>query len=295
MTYIEKKKVNGKNYFYLSKNVRVSENKWKKIRKYIGKDLSGLQTVEIELNQAEPIKRLLTRKQIDAIELIKAQFLKKNKQKKVSWKTEKKQFVSFIFNTNAIEGNTLGYEDTKDLLEGKKLKIKYKKKDVIEVKNMAKCIKFLSKYKGEFNKDLLLKLHFIEMNKVHPKAGKIRKRQNIVGNYLPPKPEKVLQELTNFFGWFNKAEKILHAFELAALVHLKLVRIHPFMEGNGRISRLLMNYILLKNNYPLLNIFDSEKIIYYLTLKEVDAKKKEKPFIKYLAEVYVNQYKRLFA
>ena len=52
-----------------------------------------------------------------------------------------------------------------------------------------------------------------------------------------------------------------------------------------------MNHILFKNNYPLLNIYDSEKMLYYLVLKEVDAKKKEKPFIKYLYRVYISHYK----
>jgi Fic family protein len=69
------------------------------------------------------------------------------------------------------------------------------------------------------------------------------------------------------------------------------VRIHPFRDGNGRMARLLMNFILLKNGYPLLNIFDSEKLLYYLKLQEADFKKRSKPFVKYLFRVYALQYK----
>ncbi len=292
MSYIEKKKIGGKEYFYLSKTVRVSKGKWKKIRKYIGTDLANLAEAEKEIELVQPIKRLLTFKQIKVIELLKTNYLKKHKIGKILWKTEKEQIISFIYNTNAIEGVPISYEDTKNIIEGKEPKTKCAKRDIKEVKNMKECIDFLFDYKGEFNQELLLKLHEIEMNCVHPEAGKIRTKQNIVGNYLPPKPEEVPVELEIFFSWFKQAEKILHPFELAGLGHLKIVRIHPFMDGNGRISRLLMNHLLFKNNYPLLNIYNSEKMLYYLVLKEVDAKKKEKPFIKYLYQVYINQYKK---
>lgn len=291
MSYIEKKRVNGEEYFYLSKNVRVSGKKWKKIRKYLGKDLSNIPAAEKEIELIKPIKRLLTFRQMKILELLKSNYMKKHKIGKSPWKTEKEQIIGFIYNTNAIEGNSLSYEDTKGVLEGKEPKGKYKKRDVREVQNMKNCIDFLFGYSGEFNQELLLKLHKIELEGVHPEAGKIRVKQNIVGNYLPPKPEDVPLELEKFFSWYKEAEKILHPFETAVLVHLKLVRIHPFMEGNGRICRLLMNHILLKNKFPLLNIFNSEKTLYYLVLREVDASGKEKPFVKYLYEVYINQYR----
>ena len=292
MSYIEKKKISGKEYFYLSKNVRVSKNKWKKIRKYIGTDLANIAEAEKEIELTQPIKRLLTLRQIKIIELLKTNYLEKQKIGKLSWKTEKEQIISFIYNTNAIEGVPVSFEDTKDIIEGRKPKTKYAKRDIKEVKNMKECIDFLFDYKGGFDQNLLLKMHAIEMKGVHPEAGRIRTRQNIVGNYLPPRPGEVPSELERFFSWFGQAEKILHPFELAGLVHLKIARIHPFMDGNGRISRLLMNHILFKNNYPLLNIYNSEKMLYYLVLREVDARKKEKPFIKYLYQVYINQYKK---
>lgn len=291
MSYVEKKKVNGEEYLYLSKNVRVSGKKWKKIRKYLGKDLSNIQAAQEEIELIVPVKRILTFRQMKILELLKSNYRKKHKIGKPLWKAEKDQIIGFIYNTNAIEGNSLSYEDTKDILEGKEPKGKYRKRDVREVQNMKKCIDFLFNYSGELNQDLLLKLHKMELEGVHAEAGKIRIRQNIVGNYLPPKPEDVPAELERFFSWHRQAEKILHPFETAVLAHLKLVRIHPFMEGNGRICRLLMNHILLKNDFPRLNIFNSEKMLYYLVLREVDAMGKERPFVKYLYEIYLNQYK----
>jgi Fic family protein len=288
MSYIEEKKINGKKYLYLSKNVRVSKGKWKKVRKYLGKDLSGLDIAEKEIEQS--IIRLMTLKQMKIIDFIREKYIKEINNQESLWTVEEDKFISFIYNTNAIEGNSLGYEETKDVLDGKKPIAQYSQRDIDEIKNMKKCIDFLREYNGDFNKKLLLKLHKIQMNKVHSEAGEIRIRQNIVGNYLPPKPELLKKELNDFFHWYDLAKDILHPFELATLVHLKIARIHPFIDGNGRISRLLMNFILIKNSYPLLNIFDSEKMLYYLKLKEVDFKKKEKPFVKYLYDIYLEQY-----
>jgi hypothetical protein len=76
MSYIEKKRISGRDYFYLSKNIRVSGNKWKKIRKYIGADLANLNEAEHEIELIQPIKRLLTMRQIKIIELLKTKYLK---------------------------------------------------------------------------------------------------------------------------------------------------------------------------------------------------------------------------
>jgi Fic family protein len=73
-------------------------------------------------------------------------------------------------------------------------------------------------------------------------------------------------------------------------VHLKFVRIHPFTDGNGRMARLLMNLVLLKKGYPLLNIFNDEKLLYYLVLKKVDITRRPKSFAEYLFGTYARQY-----
>lgn len=198
--------------------------------------------------------------------------------------------MSFIFNTNAIEGNSLTYEETDSVLRGK-FPPKARKKDIQEVKNMKKCVDFLFDYDGAINEPMVLKLHFIELPGVLPDAGKYRTVNVRVGNYFPPVFQEVPGKMEKFFEWYRKAVKATCPFELAALTHLKFVRIHPFRDGNGRMSRLLMNFVLLRNGYPLLNIFDAEKILYYLVLKKVDFSKREKPFVDYLFQVYANQYK----
>ena len=284
MSYIEKKTINGKNYYYLTASKRLGKNKWKKVRRYLGT------RQEVESERKPKVKTSLSKQEVRVIEAVKSGYSRKREAGKSLWKTERERLVSFIFNTNAIEGNTLTYEETDSVLKGKRLP-KARKGDVKDVENMKKCVDFILEYDGGINETMTLKLHAIEMNGILPDAGKYRDVNVRVGNYIAPEHLEVHGKMKYFFKWYEKAKKALHPFELAALVHLKFVKIHPFRDGNGRISRLLMNFVLLNNGYPLLNIFDTEKVLYYLVLQKVDYSKREKPFIDYLFQVYASQYR----
>jgi len=293
MAYIEKKIISGKTYYYLTETKRVGKNKWKKIRKYLGtKPIVKNSIKESITEKTRKAKKTghLSSQQKKILEIIKSNYSKRYKLNKFLWNTERERIVSFIFNTNAIEGNTLTYEETDLILNGK-IPPNARKKDVIEAKNMKDCIDFLFEYKGDISEEMMLELHSIEMKGVIPSAGHYREVNVRVGDYIPPDFHEVPMRMKEFFAWYNSAKDIFHPFELAALVHLKFVRIHPFRDGNGRMARLLMNFILMKNGYPLLNIFDSEKMLYYLVLRKVDYSEKEKPFVEYLFDVYCNQYK----
>ena len=282
--YIEKKIIHGKTYYYLTETKRVG-GKWKKIRKYLGIHTPA----GFEKPRKIHPKQILTEKELGIIEKIKSDYAKKHKISPTLWKEERQRLVSFIFNTNAIEGNPLTYEETDSILAGEK--VRARPKDIKEVKNMKKCVDFIFQYKDIINEVLILKLHKIEMNEIMPDAGNYRKVDVRVGQYLCPRHEEIPKLMGQFFEWYETASKRMYAFELSALVHLKFVRIHPFRDGNGRIARLLMNLVLLQKGYPLLNIFNSEKMLYYLVLRKVDATKRSKPFVKYLYEIYVAQYK----
>jgi len=166
-----------------------------------------------------------------------------------------------------------------------------KEKDVKEVKNMKRCIDFLFKYKKDIDIDFILKLHKIEMQGIMSDAGQFRIYNVRVGDYICPKYSEIPKLMVEFIDWYNKFRGKLASLELASLVHLKFVRIHPFGDGNGRISRLLMNFVMFKSKYPLINIFNNEKMYYYLVLQKYDMDKKEKDFIKYIYEVFGRQYK----
>lgn len=281
--YIEKKIIKGRTYYYLTEN-RYADGKWKKTRKYLGVATpSGF-----EKPRRERPKQILGKKGIDVIELIRKNYCKTHSLDSGLWKEERERFVSFIFNTNAIEGNPITYEDTDTILRGGK--VNARKKDIREIKNMKRCIDFLFDYRGNIDEGLVLKLHKIQMGGVLPEAGKYRVVDVRVGGYICPPNEDVPRLMKRFFVWFKESEKGTHPFELAVLTHLKFVKIHPFRDGNGRMARLLMNLVLLKKGYPLLNIFNDEKLLYYLVLRKVDATKRPKAFVEYLLETYVRQY-----
>lgn len=281
--YIEKKKIHGQTYFYLTENKR-ENGKWKKVRKYLGIQSSA----GFEKPRKTKPKPILSSRERKIVGLIQKRYTAKFKIGPSLWKNEKDRLISFIYNTNAIEGNTLTLKETTSVLAGKK--IKAKPRDIKEVKNMKKCIDFLFRYKGEIDEELVLRLHQMEMKGTLKEAGKYRQVDVRVGNYICPPHGQVPKLMNQFIEWYESVAKNMHPFELAALIHTRFVRIHPFRDGNGRMARLLMNFVLLKKNHPLVNIFNDEKLLYYLVLREVDAKKRLKPFVKYLYKVFLKQY-----
>ena len=125
-------------------------------------------------------------------------------------------------------------------------------------------------------------------------AGKLRselKRNiKITGtSYVPPKWSGISKEMDNFFKWYKSENRKLHPVELAALVHLKIISLQPFVDGNSRLSRLLMNWILWKKDYSLIDIPVEDLETYYDVLDKYQIEKKEEPFISYIKRKYLEQ------
>ena len=100
--------------------------------------------------------------------------------------------------------------------------------------------------------------------------------------YSVTPPQKVLAEMKKFVDWFNKQETKLHPVEFAALTHKKFVFIHPFVDGNGRLSRLLMNLALLRNEYSIAIIPAILRHEYIASLEK--AHEDDSIFIKFIAD-----------
>ena len=122
-------------------------------------------------------------------------------------------------------------------------------------------------------------------------AGKIREHQVLISGskFTPPLPVEVYPMLTEFFKWYNKNKNKIHPVELASTVHLKLVTIHPFADGNGRLSRLAMNFVLNKYNCPLFNIPYEKRTSYYNALERAQTKKQEHIFMRWFYRNYVKE------
>ena len=125
-------------------------------------------------------------------------------------------------------------------------------------------------------------------------AGKIRQHQVAISGstFMPPTPVEVYPLVREFFRWYDKNKNKLHPVELAALVHLKFVTIHPFGDGNGRISRLLMNFVLHKHAYPLLNIHYKGRNSYYNALERAQTKNMDFIFVQWFIKRYIKENNR---
>ena len=95
-----------------------------------------------------------------------------------------------------------------------------------------------------------------------------------------------------FFRRYRKNKDNMHPVELAALVHLKLVTIHPFADGNGRISRLMMNFVLNKHGFPMLNIAYEKRAGYYSSLERSQIRKDENIFLLWFFKRYLKEHSK---
>lgn len=180
--------------------------------------------------------------------------------------------LEWTYNSNAIEGNTLTLRETMLVLRegitvgGKSLR------EHLEVTNHKAAIDFvytLLKKKTIEEKDIL-EIHALVLDRIDLfGAGFYRhERVRITGsNFTPPSPEKVprlMSEFTNAFS--SEPRDVLKVIEFSAFAHFKLVDIHPFIDGNGRTARLLMNLFFLRHGFPPAIILKSDRPRYYNSL-----------------------------
>ena len=204
--------------------------------------------------------------------------------------------VDFNFNSNHIEGNTLTYGQTELLLLFDKVIGEAEMKDLEEMKASNVGLKMMQEQ--AVIKDMPLTQNFIrELHKallredytvfrelpggqqasyvIH--AGQYKTRPNSVitryGNRFEyASPEETPALMSDLVNWYNEEETRgkLSPVELAALFHYRYIRIHPFEDGNGRIARLLSNYILARHEYPMIVVRSRKKKEYLEALHQAD-------------------------
>ncbi|HUQ85379.1 MAG TPA: Fic family protein [Candidatus Limnocylindrales bacterium] len=196
--------------------------------------------------------------------------------------------VELTYSSNAIEGNTLTRIETAEVIErgitavinGKPLK------DQIEAINHAKALDFINQlartrksHQFITEKDIL-DIHKIILTGIDDNwAGKYRLTEVFIrgSNAEFPMPNSLHIEMRNFISWLQ-AQQDDHPVKIAADAHMKFVSIHPFIDGNGRTTRLLMNLILLLNGYPMGIIRNEERTAYLNSFESAQNKKDMQPF-----------------
>lgn len=270
MAFVRKKKIKGNEYYYIVYSAR-KDGEVKKMERYIGISPPSKKELEEYAKEFDSIKEFILSKKY-ALDKIREEYLNKLKTGKKDElnNLEEEIITKFTYDTSRIEGSSLSYKDTKMLLqEGISPKEK-PLRDIRETENHKKAYLYMKgNLKNDITKKFILGLHGLLKKEITEDAGKFRDAQVYVGSLIPIKASMVEAEIDNIISCYRK-NRTLHPLELAAVFHCNFERLHPFFDGNGRIGRLLLNFILLKNNYPLVIIQNKNKRRYYNALRRAD-------------------------
>lgn len=204
--------------------------------------------------------------------------------------------ISLTWSSNALEGNTLTESETKILLEdgltigGKPLR------DTFETLGHAQAYDFMFTLlrSQQLMEDDVLTMHRMFYREIDPEsAGCYRTRPVIItgSKYAVSKAEHIQEEMNQLFKWAAKERGQYHPVEFATQLHKRFVFIHPFIDGNGRISRLLMNTALIQQGYMLAVIPPILRLEYISLLEK--ARKDDRPFIEFIAERVLESEKEI--
>ena len=292
MVAIRKRRIGKKDFFYLEHTMRVNGRVEKK-EKYLGKIVPK----DIEKIKQEFFHELFKEKWYSLLNKIKKNF--SGEYQKFPQTAKEKYFenflIKFTYNTNRIEGSTLTLRDTANLLKEGISPRNRPVRDIKEAESHKKVFYAMLAYKKDLNLNIVLYWHKLLLQDTDKEiAGRIRDHQvAIAGTTVQlPFPAELGPLLDDFFTLYDKEKNRLHSVELAALVHLRFVSIHPFTDGNGRISRIIMNFVLHKNGFPMLDISYSNRESYYTALERSQKTGKEYIFVQYLIKRYLKEYKR---
>ena len=292
MVIVKKKVVRKQTYYYLEHSIR----KGKKVEKkqiYLGSKIPA-NIEELKKNFLDDINRDNWYRDADRI---KERYSKEQRTipKSVREKDLQNFATKFTYDTQRIEGSKLTHRETADLLERGITPKSKPLRDVKEAEAHRDLFYEILKPGKDISFQIVLDWHWRLFHITKPDiAGKIRKYRVVIGGskFMPPLPVEVYPMLTDLFTWYNKNKNKLHPVELAAMMHLKFVTIHPFGDGNGRISRLSMNFVLNRKKYPMLNIPYEGRNSYYNALERSQVKKENRVFVQWFVKRYIKEHKR---
>ena len=323
MSHITTRKVKGKTYYYLEESLKRGA-KWVKESVYLGAKLPDnekLSEVFQEFRQrlindgvrgiAPPFTEFLTRNVAirieDAIKNKSAFLGSLSATQKIDFM--RRERITFITDSNAIEGSTLDFWLTERALSDQKRIERLQKRGVIitgmdreeqEAFNLNRCLDMyetLLAHKKDLNLEMILQFHCILLSKIDGyehycgvwRSVNVRIRGS---DYIFPHYKEVPKLMERLVAWYNENKTLIHPVELAAKFHTKFTTIHPFADGNGRMARLLMNYILQLNDLPFTNI-PLRKRGPYMKTQAAGNSENYKPFVLFLANEIVKQNKKL--
>ena len=204
-----------------------------------------------------------------------------------------------VYNSNAIENSTLTLEETEKILLQIDLDRYINEREIFETKNLARVVSYINKKakEQELTLDVILLLHKMLISNIRDDiAGRFRKDNEFVrvGNYIAPNPKEIIGQLEEMLSEYNAAshENIIKRI---AKFHLDFEHAHPFCDGNGRIGRVLNNYLLIREGFVPINIKFIDRKKYYEAFREYDAKGTAATMEEIVGKALTNSYYRRLA
>ncbi len=299
MVYLTRRKVKGRYYYALVESYRKKNKIKHKFIAHIGSKKPTDMEIKCIVNSHEGKdfilknygNHILSYSEISKLNNLIDDY-RKNEKKLLATELEQRNesfLVGFIHNTNSIEGNSLTEEEvyllTHDGIAPKEKNLK----EIHETENMKEAYDYISSYKGPISINLVKDLHKLVQKNIETKTlGEFKIKQNYVtgSDHLPTPPMFTNKRMKLLILWYNRHKSKLHPLELASLFHLEFLIIHPFIDGNGRVSRLLHNLILVQNKLPPMIFYNNKKQAYYETIKN-GLQDTPIPFLKFCYKTYL--------
>jgi fido (protein-threonine AMPylation protein) len=183
--------------------------------------------------------------------------------------------LQLTYHSNAIEGNTLSLQETRIILEAGVTIGGHPLREHLEATNHAAAfdhLMSLTDVHTPFSLDIVLYLHQIVMGGIDPSAGRFRQRAVYVRGapLTPPPPEAVPDMTATWLQWLDSDGLEYEPIVRAALAHHAFEAIHPFVDGNGRVGRLLLNLLLMRAGYPPALLLRDWRGAYLRALQQAD-------------------------
>lgn len=204
-----------------------------------------------------------------------------------------------VYNSNAIENSTLTLEETEKILLQIDLDRYITEREIFEAKNLARVVGYIdTKAKEqELTQDIILSLHKMLISNIRDEiAGRFRGANEWVrvGSHIAVDPKEILDRLKKMFIEYNSSSH-KSIIERIARLHLIFEHIHPFVDGNGRIGRVINNYLLIREGYVPINIKFIDRSLYYEAFREFDEKGTSKIMEEIVAKALTNSYHKRLA
>ncbi len=204
-----------------------------------------------------------------------------------------------VYNSNAIENSTLTLEETEKILLEIDLDRYISQREMFEAKNLARIMQYINHNakKKDLDENMILFLHKMLMSNINNDiAGRFRKKNEMVrvGSHIAPHPNEITDRIKKALLKYN-ANSIEYIVKRISKLHLEFEYTHPFVDGNGRIGRIVNNYLFVKEGYVPINIKFIDRSEYYDAFKEYDMSGRTKIMDDIITRAVLNSYHKRLA